>query len=204
MRAVVRVLAAVALLALAAPAVAQTGAEPTTGLLTVDFFEVGQGDAILIRTPEGKTALVDAGPSSHQVMSLLRERGVTALDLAVVSHHHADHYGGMADVVRSFHPRAFLATGSSHTSEHYLKLLQLVRERGIQAVGPAQVPRKITLGSAVLTVFPQAPGDLHEENNNSLGLRLDYGQFSVLLPGDAERDERLWWERTVPALCARA
>ena len=83
MRALVRVLAAVALLALAVPAAAQTGAESTPGLLTVDFLEVGQGDAVLIRTPEGKTALVDAGPSSHRVVGLLREHGVTAIDLAV-------------------------------------------------------------------------------------------------------------------------
>ena len=74
-------------------------AAPTHAQLTVDFLNVGQGDAILIRSPEGKTALVDAGPS-RDVAALLKSRNVSALDLLVLSHHHADHYGGMAEVHR--------------------------------------------------------------------------------------------------------
>jgi beta-lactamase superfamily II metal-dependent hydrolase len=184
-----------------ASAPASTPVRP--GLLTLEVLDVGQGDAVLIRSPEGKTALVDAGPS-NRVVSLLRLRGIARLDLVAVSHHHADHYGGMAAVVRAFRPRLFLASNSPHTSAHYLKLLQLVRDQGVQAIAPTSAPRRIELGSAVLTVFPQAPNDPREENNNSIGLRLQYGGFSALLPGDAERNERLWWERAVPKLCAGA
>ena len=57
----------------------------------------------------------DAGPSG-QVVSLLKKRGVRSLDMVVVSHHHADHYGGMEAVIREFRPRLFLATNSSHTT----------------------------------------------------------------------------------------
>ena len=52
----------------------------------------------------------------------------------------------------------------------------------------------------MLTVFPQAPEDAKEENNNSIGIRLQHGSFSVLLTGDSEQAERRWWERTVPGL----
>jgi beta-lactamase superfamily II metal-dependent hydrolase len=162
---------------------------------------VGQGDAILIRSPEGKTALVDAGPPRH-VFELLKARGLKSLDLIVVSHHHADHYGGMAAVIREFRPRVFLASGSSHTTPRYLALLELVRDQELQAIGPTDLPRRIELGSVVLTVFPQALEDRFEENNNSTGIRLQYGACTVLLPGDAEGPERRWWERTVPDLCA--
>src|SRR4051812_19143200 len=179
------------------------GQSPLSGSrrVTVSVLDVGQGDAILIRSPEGKTALVDAGPS-REVVRELRQMGVTSLDLVVVSHHHSDHYGGMAEGIRTYPPRVFLASGSSHTSSHYLKLLELVRDRGIPAIAPGDVPRKVTLGSVVLTVFPQAPEDPEEENNNSIGIRLQYGDFSVLLDGDAEVGERAWWERTAPDLCA--
>ena len=68
---------------------------------------MGQGDAILIRSPEGKTALIDAGPSK-EIVRLIRERGVKSIDLVVVSHHHADHYGGMDAVIKTFRPRFFL------------------------------------------------------------------------------------------------
>jgi beta-lactamase superfamily II metal-dependent hydrolase len=169
---------------------------------TIEVLDVGQGDAILIRSPEGKTALIDAGPSRH-VVELLKVRGVERIDLVVVSHHHADHYGGMAAVIREFRPRVFLASGSGHTTTHYLALLELVRERGIQAIGPTDRPRRIELGSVVLTVFPQPAEDRAEENNNSVGIRLQYGAFSVLLPGDAELAERIGWEQWVPTLCSR-
>src|SRR3954454_15848096 len=115
--------------------VAAPGSQPTAGDVTVAVLDVGQGDAILIRSPEGKNALVDAGPS-HDVVATLREQGVTSLDLVVISHHHADHYGGMGEVIKAFRPRVFLASDSSRTSAHYLKLLELVREQHIQAIIP--------------------------------------------------------------------
>src|SRR3954453_20015310 len=107
-----------------APTTAQGQPAATPGNLVVDFLDVGQGDSILIRSPEGKVALIDAGPS-HEVVSLLKGRGVTSIDLVAVSHHHADHYGGMEAVIRAFRPRLFLATSSLHTSPHYLRLLRL-------------------------------------------------------------------------------
>jgi hypothetical protein len=96
-----------------------------------------------------------------------------------------------------------LASNSSHTTTHYLALLELVRERGIQAIQPTNRPRRIELGSVVLTVFPQATEDLAEENNNSIGIRLQCGAFSAPLPGDAARAERIEWQHWVPTLCAR-
>jgi competence ComEA-like helix-hairpin-helix protein len=78
----------------------------------------------------------------------------------------------------------------------------LVRDQGIQTIFPTDKPHRIELGSVVLTVFPQAPDDAIEENNNSIGIRVQYGAFAALLPGDAEARERRWWERTVPDLCA--
>ena len=156
-------------------------------------MDIGQGDSILIRSPEGKTALVDAGPTRDAAAKLLKGKGITALDIVIVSHHHSDHYGGMDQVIRNFKPKYFMATGSSHTTKGYLKLLQTVKSEGITAVAPTAKPRKIELGSVLLTVFPQPPLDHQEENNNSIGIRLEYGKFSVLMTGDSETNERQWW-----------
>jgi competence ComEA-like helix-hairpin-helix protein len=192
------ILAALAIGLIPAPATAQ-GQPTPSGVLTVDFLDVGQGDAILIRSPEGKTALIDAGPSKD-VVPLLRRRGVTSIDLVAVSHHHADHYGGMDDVIRQFHPRYFLATNSSHTTPTYLKLLRLVRDSGMQAIAPADTARRIELGSVPLTVLPQPPDDRQDENDNSVGIRVQYGTFSVLLTGDSQSKERAFWEASCPGL----
>jgi beta-lactamase superfamily II metal-dependent hydrolase len=184
------------------PPIRVDGYGPSGSTATIEFLDVGQGDSILIRSPEGKTALVDAGPHRDLVAGLLRRRGISSLDLVALSHHHADHYGGMEEVIREFRPRVFLAADSSHTTPHYLSLLRLVRDRGLRAIRPEDTARDIQLGSVVLTVFPQAPDDPSDENNNSVGIRVRFGGSSVLLSGDAGPAERRWWERNVPELCA--
>jgi competence protein ComEC len=191
-------------LALVAPAWGQErGPVRGTAVAEVSILDVGQGDAILIRSPEGKAALIDAG-QSKDVVPLLRSRGVTALDLVAVSHHHLDHYGGMDDVIKAFAPRVYLANPAGQATPQYLKLLELVRDRDMQAIAPTPTPRKIALGSVELTVFPQAPEDTTEENNNSLGVRVRHGDVSVLVTGDSETPERAWWIANARDLCAAA
>ena len=73
----------------------------------------------------------------------------------------------------------------------------------MQAIFPTAAPRKITLGSVVLTVFPQAPEDPTEENNNSIGIRVQHGDVSILLTGDSEDPERAWWMANCPELAGR-
>ncbi|HZW33821.1 MAG TPA: ComEC/Rec2 family competence protein [Isosphaeraceae bacterium] len=166
----------------------------------VAVLDVGQGDAILVRSPEGKTALIDAGPTREGAVTALKREGIRHLDLVAISHHHSDHYGGMEEVIRQWKPRYFLASRSGHSTKTYLKLLQAVEAEGITAIQPTSRPRKIALGSVELTVFAQAPEDRREENNNSVGIRLKYGSFSVLLPGDGESPERRWWLEHEPDL----
>ena len=76
-----------------------------------------------------------------------RSGGLDRIDLVVVSHHHADHDGGMDAVIRTFTPRVSLATDSSHAAPSYLRLLSLVREGGIRAIFPTDRPRRIEFGS---------------------------------------------------------
>lgn len=187
----------------ARPVQAQASARWTAGSsshVVVDFLDVGQGDSILIRSPEGKTALVDAGPTRDLAAQLLSRKGVESVDIVIVSHHHRDHYGGMEQVIRHFKPRYYMATGSAHTAQGYLRLLQTVKSEGISVVEPTGKPRRIELGSVLLTVLPQPPNDEKEENNNSIGVRLQYGDFSLLMTGDSETAARRWWMSNCPDL----
>lgn len=170
--------------------------------LTISFLDVGQGDAILIRSPEGKTALVDAGPDNG-VMKVLQKEGVDRIDLVITSHHHADHIGGMKAVIEKYKPKVYVDAGSTHTSATYKKLLEAVNAAGCQLAQPkADSERKIGLGSVALLLFPQPPQN-NDENNNSVGIRLEYGDFSVLLTGDSEANERSWWLSNADASLCR-
>jgi competence protein ComEC len=106
----------------------------------------------------------------------------------------------MSEVIKTYRPRVFLATDSSHTTPHYLRLLQLVRDSGMQAIFPTDAPRKLQLGSVLLTVLPQPPEDPEDENDNSIGIRLQHGVFSMLLTGDSQARERAFWEANAPDL----
>lgn len=174
------------------------------GTLTIEVLDIGQGDSIFIRSPEGKTALIDAGPTRDGALQLLRRQGVERIDLAVVSHHHSDHYGGMDQVVRGLAPRYFLATHSGHATRMYLKMLETVESEGLTIIEPTDRTRRIELGSVELFVFPLTPEDRRDENNNSVGIRLVYGNFSMLLTGDSESQERAAWLRMNPDLVERS
>ena len=109
---------------------------------TIEILDVGQGDSILIRSPEGKTALIDAGPTKDTALKVLHGKGIKSLDLVAISHHHSDHYGGMEEVVRALKPRYFLASKSGHSTSLYLKLLKTVDANGLTVIQPTAHPRK--------------------------------------------------------------
>jgi competence protein ComEC len=90
-------------------------------------------------------------------------------------------------------PRYFLVSKSGHATTLYLKLLKTVELERVTVVQPTEQPRKIELGSVELLLFPQPPEDRQDENNNSIGIRLKYGAFSMLFTGDSESPERRWW-----------
>jgi competence protein ComEC len=168
--------------------------------VVVTVLDIGQGDSILIRSPEGKTALIDAGPTKGGAVALLKREGIKSLDLVALSHHHSDHYSGMDEVVRTMKPRYFLVSKSGHATTLYLKLLKTVELERVTVIQPTEQARKIELGTVELTIFPQPPEDRRDENNNSIGLRLTYGAFSMLLTGDSEAPERRWWLAEHPEL----
>jgi competence protein ComEC len=73
----------------AVPAVGRAQTPPEQGVATVEFLYVGLRDATLIRSAEGKVALIDAGPTDN-IVDLLRERGISVIDVAIVSHRHRE------------------------------------------------------------------------------------------------------------------
>jgi len=179
-----RLLLALALALLNTPAVALV--QP----LELHFLDVGQGDAVLILAPTGQAALYDGGPPGRNLSRMLRERGVERLDLVIASHNHADHIGGLPEVIREFRPRFYMDNGIPHTTQAYRRVLEAVRDVDAQLIEPTA--RRIGLGEASLQILPPPGRKAWGHNDNSIGVIVTYGDFRASLLGDAERAQQEW------------
>ncbi len=187
--------------------------EYEAGHLSVTFLDVGQGDAIFISFPRGATMLLDSGghlpmPQSGDadnaeemfvedrigiaeaaVAPFLWNRGIKRLDLIAVSHSDTDHSGGFVDLARSFGIGAALV-GMIPAVDDQFKPLQ-------QALKKAHVPLRVVKHGGgfeldgvrveALAPFPDETDAPRYSNNQSLVLRLSYGNRTFLFTGDIER-----------------
>ena len=181
----VALLTALLILALPTPSPAQQATQDEP-FVQITFLDVGQADAIVIRAPEGQTALIDAGRSDP--LQLLRDMGIDQIDLLVATHPHADHIGGMTAVLNAMPVRFYMDNGQPHTTATYQRLL-FTLQRQTDMTYLAAEPRTISLGSVQLEVLPLPPIDAVDHNNRSVGLVLRFGSFTAFLSGDSEVQE---------------
>ena len=101
--------------------------------MQVHFIDVGQGDSILIQSPNGKNMLIDGGKKSDgdKVVAFLKSKGVSTLDAVVATHPDADHIGGLLAVLNNFKVNQFIDSGKAHTTQTYFELLTLIDEKNI-------------------------------------------------------------------------
>ena len=167
------------------------------GTLELIVLDVGQGDAIAIRTPRARWVLIDAGPSgggddpgAHPVVRALRRRGVRRLEALVLTHPDLDHIGGAAAVLSSVAVGVVIDPARPSPKRPYVELIELARERGI-AWGGWRAGEQWTLDGVSFDVLaPDArlsDGDT-ESNASSLVIHVRYGAFDALLTGDAPAD----------------
>jgi competence protein ComEC len=161
----------------------------------VDFLDVGQGDAIFIRTPDGINALVDGGDQGRgkqRILPFLRENGVGRLDVVFGTHGHRDHLGGLAEVLREVPVNTLYLrpNSSNYTIRDFLRKLNRVKITRKSAYNGM----KFKLGGAVDGEVLSVPDfDKQDENNRSLVLVIFYGKNKLILTGDLgfEGEERL-------------
>lgn len=158
--------------------------------LEIDYLDVGQGDAALIKTPYGQNILVDGGPNS----TVLRRLGENlpwwdrTIDLMILTHPHDDHVGGLVDVAKRYKIKKVLYTGVLHTAPAFLEWLQILRDKKIPVT---IIDREQTIGLGenlkIEIFYPQkslAGTTVPELNDSSIVLQLIYGDNKFLFPAD--------------------
>jgi competence protein ComEC len=163
---------------------------PEDGRLTVTVLDVGQGDAILIETPDGRRLLVDGGPSGPALMQALgRELPASAhdFDLLVLTHAQDDHAGGLVSVLDRYDVAAALAGPLEGETQAYRAWQDALSSKSVP-LHQARAGQHAGLGSGVrIEVLGPTAETIHsadELNDNSVVLRLVYGDVSFLLTGD--------------------
>ncbi|KAB0445067.1 MBL fold metallo-hydrolase [Lysinibacillus fusiformis] len=154
--------------------------------MRVHFIDVGQGDSILIESPNGKTMLIDGGVkgAGQQVVSYLRELGVNKLDQVVATHPDADHIGGLIPVLQTIPIEQFYDSGKVHTSQTFEEMLMAIDQKNI----PYYVPKTgdlIEFDKDVTVKVLNANEHATDNNDASIVLKVAYGNVSFLLTGDA-------------------
>jgi competence protein ComEC len=196
-----RGLAWMAMIGAAAAVVMPRPIEHPHDALLVEAIDVGQGDSLLLVTPDGKVMLMDGGGfgggprqvaqdfdiGEEVVSPVLWSRGIRRIDVVALSHAHSDHIGGLPSVIRNFKPRE-LWIGNNRPVAAYQALLDEASTLGVK-IRALQAGNSAVLGDAQIGVLaPTAdyrPG-AEPVNNDSLVLHVSYGASSVLLEGDAE------------------
>lgn len=174
--------------------------------LQVIMLDVGQGDAIFVRTPDGVTALIDGGgnifagdagasnPGETVILPYLRYNGIGVVDVVVNTHPHEDHLQGLLPVLQDRRVALAVDGGQEAAGPSWRAYVQVVEERGI-ARWIAAHGNVIRLGrQTVLEVLHPAAflSDTRSDlNNNSVVLRLVHGDTALLLTGDIEAEAQL-------------
>lgn len=185
------------------------------GRFVIEQLDIGQGDAALVRFPDGGAALVDFGPSRPDVgarvlVPHLRAHRIDRLAFAILTHRHPDHYGGLATLASSIDVPLLFEPGETEDEDRGGEasvVIGRLRRGGTRVLGPRELcgrPRSYAgVRVEVLAPCPAAPRDF-SLNDGSLVVRFSFGEHRFLWVGDAERaaEDRMLASVTPAALRA--
>lgn len=162
--------------------------------LEINFYDIGQGDAILVETPNKKQILIDGGPDLTILEKLGKELPFwdRYIDLVILTHPEYDHLGGLIGVVKRYKIGGILTTGVVRDTAEYKEWKKIVENKNIP-VYIAQIGEVIELDKEINLVVLHPSNNLNNKkfeksNNTSMVTQLVYKDFELLLTGDIERE----------------
>jgi len=171
--------------------------------LQVTFLDVGKGNAALVSFPRGKKMLIDGGGFASDTFDVgelvvapyLWHSKILRVDYLVLSHPQADHMNGLRFIARHFHPTEFWTNGDRVGTQTYKDLMEIVDSHHIRTRLPSDLRAGLEINGVEVRALhpdPDSPiPDIKDDgkrlNNNSLVLKIAYGNISFLFPGDLEK-----------------
>jgi competence protein ComEC len=167
------------------------------GRLEVTALDVGQGDAIHVKTPQNHHILIDSGrwtPGSNSgeriIVPYLKEKGIEALDAVILTHPHADHIGGMLSIAENIKIKAVYQSDFRYDSQLYQNLQRVLSKNNIAVHYPSAGDIiRVDPSIRIFVVGPATGMVGNNPNNHSLSFKLTYGETSFLFTGDAEKEQ---------------
>ena len=191
------VLAVALVIVVAIVVVANTRGRMPDGWLLI-ACDVGQGDALVLRSAAGSTVLVDAGPDPTTVDRCLTDAGVGAIDVVVLSHYDSDHIGGLAGALHGRNVAKVIVSPVTDEAERVDDVRALL---AALVVVPARQGMQVTLDGLTMQVLwpagvPSGSGSV--QNDGSVVVLADVDGVTMLLTGDIEQAAQAKVARLVP------
>ena len=173
----------------AATAESEPAEEPVREGFELHFIDVGQGDCMLL-IADGEAMLIDSGNvgQGEVVVEYMKAQGVTKLKYLMLTHGHADHVGGMPEVMENFSFDTLFLFDVPCDEEPYQEFLSIIEDRNIETIMP-ELGSKFLLGDGEFTILGPSKPDYLNLNNNSISIKYVYGDKSFLLCGDAQTSQ---------------
>lgn len=159
------------------------------GKLHIYYLDVDQADSTFILLPNGENMLIDAGTkeSGEDIVNVLDSLGVNTIDYLVGTHPHADHIGGMQQVVESFDIGEIYMPKASSNIKSYKNLLQTIKEKRYTITTAKAGVKILSEGNLTATIVAPNSSEYDDLNNYSAVIKLTFGMTSFVFTGDAEK-----------------
>lgn len=166
------------------------------GKLVVHTLDVGQGNAAVIITPDGKTLLMDAGgfggrssfdTGRYIVGPFLWKNWILTLDTVILTHPDCDHMNGLSFIFENFRVRQWIKNHDTSSSAFLKNLMHTAEQKSIKIHVPGPEPIRFSWDQVKISMLGEENGHAADNrNNHSLVTRLEFLSFSMLFPGDIE------------------